>query len=435
MSKQTNPPKSSASQQSGLEIQVVVSGSERGFEALKKLFEQAEPPLTGVRAASIPAGLEASTDLPVVVIGKAPALALAEMLTEGVLPSEAARRSNDALTQLLGTVRKARSRILLLDEASLLRAPAALVERLEQRLNIRVSEDHALTGAKTGAKPEPHADLALCQIVAQHILKDDTDLRSVSDQIDAMTIAADDVSSIDLADLDQNFQARLKQGEEHRDLSKEKGFLSQNIAEMQETISTLEAAAEKALKEREKAHARIDAAEAEAARLKADLAESEMMSAECVQLHENIAQLRDQVEQDALESDLQCKRLVTAEKQAVMAARQSQDREATLGAVVLRMGQARDAQVSANSQLRENNKKLHLRTKSLEDECAEQAEKLKTTQARHIEQAARISADKEALDQLQKALDDTRSELDHIYRSKSWKAATAIRNVRHGFKK
>lgn len=376
MSNENNPTGTAAPGQGPRDIHVVPSGADPAFAALQGLFDTATPPVSLHQGESLAQVLETTAEGPVLVIRKAPVLALAESMHRGAAPSAAAAACQEELEGFLAAARRARSRVLALDETSLSEAPADLISGLEQRLGV------SLSGADLPARDAGTADpgFVLCQALAAQILGQARKLRSLSDQVVAMTLGMQEDAPLDLALLDQGLDQGLARG----------GIGAEQEERAAEETSAL--------------------------------------------LGANIAELREQVEKDALDLALAQKSLEAAETRSRAEAATARDREARLGAALLRFGRSRDEHGAANARLREANGGLQQRVKVLDAQCAEQDDQLARAEARLKELAATISEDTTAREDLQRALDETRAELDHVYNSKSWKLATAMRRVRHGFR-
>ncbi|MBU2963488.1 hypothetical protein KO516_22195 [Citreicella sp. C3M06] len=375
-------------QSDGTPVLTLVSLTEfpAATDMLTALLGAADPRPDSVVAATLEAALHG--DGPVLAVAAMPERMLARALASGVPPSKAVADWQVWAEAQLALLRRARARVLLLGEDTLLATPGTLIKPLADRL-----------GCGFGDLPSPatvpeNPGAALHEILARHLLKSTPRLRGLAEEMSA-SIVGDLHPPLELAKLDRAF-ADLSAAADPRlalqqaALEESCRLLRAGLIELQHQLADETAARALLQAERDGLEARI-AVEAEDAALREAAIGSELLeigrdadarSREAKTLWSEAEALRGQM--DVLRAKID-------------------DRSARMRALELELAKA-------------------------DETCRSQAEMADLQQKDIDEQDRKLTA-------LRGELDQARSELNHIHDSKSWKIAGAIRSIRYGFRK
>ncbi|WP_146609988.1 hypothetical protein [Salipiger aestuarii] len=348
-----------------------------GLSMLETLLQGTDPALDIRQAQTLADALDGGSG-PVLVVTMMPDRMLAQALAGGALPSQAVADWQTWADGQLALLRRARSRVLLLNEQALLTTPGVLTQALNQRLGCGFTD-------LPEPRPVPEDPQApLHEILARHLLTSSPRLRAMAEELDASIVGSDMAVAADADRLDQAFAA------------------AQSVPPS-------------------KPQPDLQPAE-----------DTDALAASCQQLRNAVIELQHQltdetVARDLLQADCDAMeiRIATLQEQAKL-------REAALGEEVLRLGREADDLREKTTSLRGGSDD---RLRMLELELAA-ADETRRTQAGLVDaQQKDIDAQNNRLVALQGELDQARSELDHIHRSKSWAIAGAIRSIRYGFRK
>lgn len=377
-----------------------------GTDMLARVLSAAEPAPDTVVAASLQTALETGAGGQGLVLGVAamPERMLARALGRGDLPSQALADWQAWAEDRLTLLRRARARVLLLCEDTLMSAPGALTRPLAERLGCGFSD----MPDPAPAPEDPRA--ALHEILARHLLKSSPRLRALAEELGASIVGGDLHLPSGPERLDQAFAALSALSEPEPEPEPDAALgdtcrhLRASIVELQRQLADETMARALLQADREGLETRL-AATAEDASLR-----EAALGAELLQLGRDADAQR--AEAQALRAQIDTLRADAAASRAQLAS-------------------ADDTLAALRGDLDERTARL----RALELDLAAADEARRRQAGLTDDQQKDIDEQDRALAALQAELDAARAELDHIHRSRSWQLAGAIRSVRHGFRK
>lgn len=372
-------------------------------QMLTRLLGAADP---APQVAVAPA-LEAALDGQglVLAVVTQPERMLAHALGQGQVPSEAVAAWQVWAEARLALLRRARSRVVLLCADTLMATPEALTGPLGTRLGCAFSDI-----PKAGpAQKDPRA--ALHDILARHLLKSSPRLRALAEELGASIIGGDLPVAGDAEGLDRAFADLSRAPEPDAVPDDTSRHLRDSVIELQCQLSDETAA-------RALVQATCDGLETRLAGVVHEATAREAaLGGELLRLGREADARRSTAEAATSEADS-----LRADAHTLRAEVDSHQAQLT---------QAADSLAVLRGDL--DDQRTRMRALELDLTAADETRRSQAALADDLHKT--IEDQERSLAALQGELDQARSELDHIYRSKSWAIAGAIRSVRYGLRK